>query len=323
MRKGKERGARASLGAVKPQESSNIKFNFYTLGEQARRQSPGRRPTSQTAKPRGSAAPAPARTGFRVEMVAGKRAPAGACSAGRRRAPSARLGPALALRAQLGAAAPRARRAPPSREHARRPEPPAGPAPVSRLIRRFVPARAARRRPRPRLRGRADSPLPPLGLRACESGQPPTRRPPGFIQAGPSRRRSEDSPCPRSRRRRRRHGPKRAEVRRRKPWTQKRTQFPASFSYPKILDEMRHDHRAAAAAPGSASAPARRCVNTGPAPTAPPPFSATAFFPEPSPHPPGRMRHLAAAADAGPTPGRSCQGAHAPRVPFPGFSPLV
>lgn len=81
---------------------------------------------------------------------------------------------------------------------------------------------------------------------------------------------------------------------------------------------MRHDHRAAAAAPGSASAPARRCVNTGPAPTAPPPFSAAAFFPEPSPHPPGRMRHLAAAA-AGRTPGRRGQCAHAPRVPSRGL----
>lgn len=67
----------------------------------------------------------------------------GACGAGRRRAPSARPGPALVLRAQLGAAAPRVRRAPPRREHARRPEPPVGPGPVSRLIRRFVPARAA------------------------------------------------------------------------------------------------------------------------------------------------------------------------------------
>lgn len=33
------------------------------------------------------------------------------------------------------------------------------------------------------------------------------------------------------------------------------------FFPPEILHEMRHDHRAAAA-PGSASAPARRCVNT-------------------------------------------------------------
>lgn len=68
------------------------------------------------------------------------------------------------------------------------------------------------------------------------------------------------------------------------------------FFSPEILHEMRHDHRAAVA-PGSASAPARRCVNTDPAPTAPPPFAAaTAFFPESGPRPPGRMRHLAAAA---------------------------
>lgn len=58
----------------------------------------------------------------------------GAGGAGGRRAPSTRPGPALVLRAQLGAA---------GREHARRPEPPVGPGPVSRLIRRFVPARAA------------------------------------------------------------------------------------------------------------------------------------------------------------------------------------
>lgn len=86
---------------------------------------------------------------------------------------------------------------------------------------------------------------------------------------------------------------------------------------------MRHDHPAAAA-PGSASAPARRCVNTGPAPTAPPPFpaaAAAAFFPETFPHPPGRMRHLAAAA-AGPTLERRRLAAHAPRVPSLRFSNL-
>lgn len=89
---------------------------------------------------------------------------------------------------------------------------------------------------------------------------------------------------------------------------------------------MRHDHRATAAAPGSASAPSRRRVNTGPAPTAPPPFAAAAaaaaaFFPETGRHPLGRMRHLAAAA-AGRTLKSRGSLAHAPRAPFPGFSPF-
>lgn len=88
---------------------------------------------------------------------------------------------------------------------------------------------------------------------------------------------------------------------------------------------MRHDHRAAAAAaaaaPGSASAPARRCVNTGPAPTAPPPFTAAAFFPETSPHPSGRMRHLAAKPRSEHLEAAAwC--AHAPRTLFPGSSRL-
>lgn len=162
----------------------------------------------------------------------------------------------------------------------------------------------------------------------CEPASPGGRRSvarlhPGGTQQAAVRGRS---PCPRICRRRRRHRPKRtqAEVRRRKPQTPKPTLFPASLSYPKILDEMRHDHRAAvaAAAPGSASAPARRCVNTGPAPTAPPPFTAAAFFPETSPHPSGRMRHLAAAAG-----GRALRRHRLVRAcaaaPFPGFSRLA
>lgn len=43
--------------------------------------------------------------------------------------------------------------------------------------------------------------------------------------------------------------------------TPKPAAFPRPSAHPEILHEMRHDHRAAAA-PGSASAPARRCVNT-------------------------------------------------------------
>lgn len=180
---------------------------------------------------------------------------------------------------------------------------------------------AAPRRPRRGLRSRADSPLAParaasLRVRAAAGPSPAGLHPGGTQQAAVRGR----SPSPRSRR----HRPKRtqAEGRRRKPPTPKPTQFPTSFSYPEILDEMRHDHRAAAvAAPGSASAPARCCVNTGPAPTAPPPFAATAFFPKTNQHPPGRMRHLAAAA-AGRTLRRRACCAHAPRALFPGFSRL-
>lgn len=159
----------------------------------------------------------------------------------------------------------------------------------------------------------------------CEPASPGGRlsvarlHPGGTQQAAVRGRSSSPRIC---RCRSRRHRPKRtqAEVRRRKPQTPKPTLFPASLSYPKILDEMRHDHRAAVAAavPGSASAPARRCVNTGPAPTAPPPFTAAAFFPETSPHPSGRMRPLAAAAA-----GRALRGHRLVRAcapgPVPGF----
>lgn len=155
---------------------------------------------------------------------------------------------------------------------------------------------------------------PPYHARAASLQVPaaadpsPARLYPGGTQQTAVRGRS---PRPRSRCR---HRPKR-----RNPWTPKPTQFLISSSYPKILDEMRHDHRAAAA-PGSASAPARRCVNTGPAPTAPPPFTATAFFPESSPYPSGRMRHLAAAGTGRTL--KAARWAHAPEILFPGFSDL-
>lgn len=55
------------------------------------------------------------------------------------------------------------------------------------------------------------------------------------------------------------------------------------FLPPKILDEIRHDHRAAAA-PGSASAPARRCVNT----VRPPQHPRLSPPPQPPPPPPQR-----------------------------------
>lgn len=153
------------------------------------------------------------------------------------------------------------------------------------------------------MRGRADSPRPRKG---CEPARPGGRRPAALPAshrrdpAGGGPRTlaltAEASPPPGAH-----TGRGQAEKA-----SHPKTQFPTSRSYPKIFDEMRHDHPAAAA-PGSASA--RRCVNTGTAPTAPPPFptaaaavatavaaAAAAFFPETGPHPPGRMRHLAAAA---------------------------
>lgn len=85
-------------------------------------------------------------------------------------------------------------------ERARRRELPAGPAPVSRPIRRFVLARAAGgpRRPRRGPRGRADSPRPSPGAaspRVGAAGDPSSLD--GFVQAGRSRRRSGGRrPCP-------------------------------------------------------------------------------------------------------------------------------
>lgn len=116
MRKGKEHRAQGEVfRALKPKEFSYIKFNFYTLCEQAQRQSPGRRPKSRAARPRGSADPGQARKGFRMEMVGGKRAKMGAAvREGSEHPPTARLGLALAGSAQREAAAPRARRPRPS-----------------------------------------------------------------------------------------------------------------------------------------------------------------------------------------------------------------
>lgn len=62
---------------------------------------------------------------------------------GKEASPFSQLGPALACSAQLGAAAPPARRARSSRGARPAPGAAAGPGPVSRPIRRFVPARAA------------------------------------------------------------------------------------------------------------------------------------------------------------------------------------
>lgn len=290
MRKGKDQGDNGSLRAFKPQESSYIKFNFYTLCEQAQRQSPGHRPTSRAAKPRGSTDLAPASTGFLVEIMglggpalreaASPLHPAGAGTCPQRAAGSGREC-ASEPRSTPGARSLRRGRVP-------------SPAPSGALSQ--CGQQAAPRRPRHGLRSRADSPRPPAraaSLRVpAAAGPSPAGLHPGGTQQAAVRGRSPSS-------RSRRHRPKRtqAEGRRRKPRTLKPTQFPTSFSYPETLDEMRHDHRAAAAAaPGSVSAPARCCVNTGPAPTAPPPFAATAFFPKTNPHPPRRMRHLAAAA---------------------------
>lgn len=113
MRKGKEHRAQGEVfRALKPKESSYIKFNFYTLCEQAQRQSPGRRPKSRAARPRGSADPGQARKGFRMEMVGGKRAKMGAAvqEGSEPPHPPPRLGPAPASSAPREAAAPRARR---------------------------------------------------------------------------------------------------------------------------------------------------------------------------------------------------------------------
>lgn len=156
---------------MKPQESSYIKFNFYTLCEQAQRQSPGRRPTGRAAKPRGSADPTPARLGFRVEgggaaVREGGEPPSPSWG---RRSPAARR-----WGRPRGRPVVRARAA----EHARRLELRRGrvlsPAPSGALSQRG--RRAAPRRPRGGLSGRDDSPRPQQGLRACESRRPPIRR---------------------------------------------------------------------------------------------------------------------------------------------------
>ena len=145
MRKGKEHRAQGEVfRALKPKEFSYIKFNFYTLCEQAQRQSPGRRPKSRAARPRGSADPGQARKGFRMEMVGGKRAKMGAAvREGSEHPPP----PGSGWRSPAARSGRRPRHGPGVRVRAagcaRRPEPPAGLGPVSRPIRRFVPERAA------------------------------------------------------------------------------------------------------------------------------------------------------------------------------------
>lgn len=98
-----------------------------------------------------------------------------------------------------GVAAPRARRPRPNR--GARPAPGVSRGAGSRLPphpalcpRAGGGRRASPRRPRRGLRGRADSPRPPPGRRARESARPATHRhSTGFVQAGRSRRRSEDA----------------------------------------------------------------------------------------------------------------------------------
>lgn len=112
---------------------------------------------------------------------------------GRRRAPSTTLGPALARSGGGRAAGPSSAsesRSKPGARSLRRGRVPS-PASSGALSQRG--RRAAPRRPRRGLRGRADSPRPRQGLRVCKSGRPPTSRRPGFIQAGSSRRRSQDA----------------------------------------------------------------------------------------------------------------------------------
>lgn len=129
-------------------------------------------------------------------MVGGRRAKMGACGAGRRRASPPGSGPHSPAARSWGG-----RAAGPSSASEPRSAPGAGSLPRGRLP---SPApsgalsprgrRAAPRRPRRGLRGRADSPRPPPGRRARESARPATRRhSTGFVQAGRSRRRSEDA----------------------------------------------------------------------------------------------------------------------------------